>query len=110
MPSILHVDFYLFLLMKVLPTCDRFRTAPIKAIVEAYMTEYDPRFLVEFEQPHIPELLRRDGVKIAIQWVAAEWNIITIKWSEKYLLAVVVCLPVKVFAYHRNIVIPSILG
>jgi glycerol-3-phosphate dehydrogenase (NAD+) len=40
------------------------RTAPIKAIVEAYMTEYDPRFLVEFEQPHIPELLRRDGVKL----------------------------------------------
>jgi len=40
------------------------RTAPIKAIVEAYMTEYDPRFLVEFEQPHIPELLCRDGVKL----------------------------------------------
>ena len=50
--------------MKFLHTCDHFRTAPIKAIVEAYMTEYDPRYLVEFEQPHIPELLRRDGVKL----------------------------------------------
>ena len=35
------------------------RSSPISAIVEGYMSEYDPRQLVEFEHAFIPQLLRR---------------------------------------------------
>lgn len=35
------------------------RNAPISAIVEGYVSEYDPRHLVELEHAYIPQLLRR---------------------------------------------------
>lgn len=40
------------------------KSAPIAAIVEGYMTEFDPRHLVELEHAYIPQLLRRGEEEI----------------------------------------------
>lgn len=40
------------------------KTAPITAIVEGYMSEYDPGHLDEIENAFIPKLLRREGVEM----------------------------------------------
>lgn len=59
------IHYYSFLEILLLSfLCCQCRSAPIAAIVEGYMTEFDPRHLVELEHAYIPQLLRRGEEEI----------------------------------------------